>query len=246
VDRTMIDDFMAFVWERERFETKHNNMLGGAFGEIGRYRRFLEVIVARHADVAPRVMALHDEHRATLKPGTHRMDERQIRLSDERELLTMQWQLDVESAYLFAKILLDKVARGIEFYFGPVPRCALDSHDDLVKRIESYASSIPLQLPDPFVPMAKLLKTDVSDFRDYQIAHEKSPRTVRGMQYDGAGATRLVMVQLYPTAKDEQREGRSPKDLLADIDDYLREFMALIRSNRERSRLRVEAQPAGA
>jgi hypothetical protein len=242
---TMIDELVAFIsGERGQFETQHNNMVAFAFGEIGRYRRFLEVIVGRHEDLAARLVALHKEHMAALQPGTHPMDERETREMEERERLTMEWQLEIESAYLFAKILLDKVARSIEFYFGPVQRCSLDSHDDLVKRIGTYASAIKLNLPQQFVPMAQLLKKDVSDFRDYQIAHEKSPRTIRAMSYDPAGATRLIMTQLYPTPKDKQRLGRSPLDLLADIDAYLRQFMALIQTNRERSRLRRDVSPA--
>jgi hypothetical protein len=242
----MIEDLVAFVREeRHRLDVEHNNMLGGAFGEVVRYRRFLDVIVDRHDEVAARLLALHEEHRAAMKPGIRQLDEHEMQQLDERERLTMRWQLEVESVYLFAKILLDKVARGIEFYFGPVRGCGLDSHDDLVKRIETYASSHQLELPDQFVSMAKTLKQDVSDFRDYQIAHEKSPRTRRAIQFDRIGSTKMIMVQIYPTDKDKQREARTPKQLLDDVDAYLRQFMALIGSNRERSRHKLEVQPSG-
>ena len=34
-------------------------------------------------------------------------------------MLTTRLHLEIESFYLFAKILLDKVAHFVEFYFGP-------------------------------------------------------------------------------------------------------------------------------
>jgi len=80
---------------------------------------------------------------------------------------------------IFAKIALDKIVHVIEFYFGQGRGIRLNSHDDLTKGITKFASLKGLSLPEVYVALSEHLKKDVSDFRDYQIEHEKSPRTTR-------------------------------------------------------------------
>jgi hypothetical protein len=110
--------------------------------------------------------------------------------------------LEIESFYLFAKILLDKIAHALEFYFGLGRKKSLDSHDGLVKNFAQYAEVKCLTLPSDFMTIAARLKTDVSDYRDYEIAHEKSPRRMSGTVFDAEGRMRIVATSLYPT---EQR-----------------------------------------
>lgn len=164
---------------------------------------------------------------------------------EERDQLGLAIQLEIESFYLFAKILLDEAARAIEFYFGSMPRMALDSHDDLTKRIAGYARHHQLVLPTRFVERTRRLKSDVSDFRDQQIAHHKSPRTIRGIYYNQEGTTRMVSSRLYPTERDEgkQAETRALHELTGDLDAYLMSIVDLMQSNADRTRLELKPIP---
>jgi hypothetical protein len=110
--------------------------------------------------------------------------------------------LEVESFYLFAKILLDKIARAIEFYFGPQRGLALDSHDDLVRRFQRYGQAKVLEAPLGLLTSAQSLREKVSDFRDQYIAHEKSPRTIRQLTWDESRRVKMVLTRVYPTEKD--------------------------------------------
>jgi hypothetical protein len=56
-------------------------------------------------------------------------------LMSQSQGLTSDLHLEIESYYVFAKIILDDVARAIEYYFGPHRGLALDSHDGLAKRM---------------------------------------------------------------------------------------------------------------
>ena len=78
--------------------------------------------------------------------------------------------------------------------------------------------------PKELLDLIGRLKTDLSDYRDYQISHEKSPRTMKGTVFslDDPSSARIVSNQLYPTAKDAQVESRSLGELQADIDAYLK------------------------
>jgi hypothetical protein len=76
---------------------------------------------------------------ASISPGTHPFSQEQAMLYEEDAQLAVLVHLEIESSYLFAKILLDKIAHAFEFYFGPSCKKSLDSHDSLVKNFTAYA-----------------------------------------------------------------------------------------------------------
>ena len=153
--------------------------------------------------------------------------------------------LEIESFYLFAKILLDKIAHAIEFYFGQVRRKPLDSHDDLVKNMEDYAESKKLELFPKLMKLSEQLKQDVSDFRDYQIAHEKSPRTLRGTQYDAEGKTKMFLTRFTPKASElKQVETKIPDELLTSLYQYLDLIMQFMEANADKTNLERKSPPA--
>jgi len=230
--------------ERDRFVTRDNNLFNTAFSDLVRYRRFLERIEDRYRQVGEEFVAGSEAFMAQLRANASgQMRAEQMADLDAREALGLALQLEIESFYLFAKILLDEAARAIEFYFGPVPKMALDSHDDLTKRIGMYARHHQLDLPAGMGRLAVQLSSEVSDFRDQQIAHHKNPRTIRGISFNEQGVTRMILSPLYPKDSDRQAETRALDELLADIDTYLLSIVALLSANAERSRLKVEAKP---
>jgi hypothetical protein len=241
-----LDVLRAFIAdERDRFVTRDNNLFSTAFSDLVRYRRFLQRIEGRHMLISQEFVASAQAMlaRLTESSGPRPMTAVDMAVLDAREELGLALQLEIESFYLFAKILLDEVARAIEFYFGPVPKLALDSHDDLTKRIERYAAQHQVTLPTGFTKRAEQLKSDVSDYRDQQIAHHKNPRTIRGIGYNQEGTTRMVLSPLYPKESDKQAETRALHELLVDIDGYLLSIVDFLRANSERTRLEVEPKP---
>jgi hypothetical protein len=232
--------------ERDRFETMHNNMFAFAFSAIQRYRSFLATILTQYRSAATEYLAVHRALQASFKPGTHKMTDEQMGKQVRSERLGEDVQLQIESAYLFAKILLDRLARAVEFYFGPARGLALDSHDDLTKRIERYAEDKQLQLPPGLAASAAKLKLEIADFRDYQIAHHKSPRTFRGFSL-GGDEPRMLMGEIYPTAKDKQYESRSPRELIEMVDMFTAELITFLVNNRDKCALRsVQEEPTAA
>lgn len=195
-------------------------MFAFAFGEIARYLGFLGVVARRHRRVSRRVGENTKAFQATVQEGNHPLTAHQLKLHQTAVILILELQLETESYYLFAKILLDKIARAIEFYFGAIQNCALDSHDDFVKRLDRYTAAKKLKAPDEFKETINELKRDVSDFRDYQIAHEKSPRTMRGISWDQAGNVTMSVMKLYPKETDKHVESKAIADLEKSIGKY--------------------------
>ena len=164
-----------------RFAEEHNNMFAFALGAINRYYFFLRTTYERHRTASNAYVDNTTAFRATVLPGVHQLDAEQLRLSEEARILSLTVQMELETFYIFPKVLLDKLAQAIGFYFGPARGCLTSSPDDLSKSIRTYAALKGLVLPESLVEEMEHLRTDVADFRDKQISHEKSPRTTRPM-----------------------------------------------------------------
>jgi len=164
-----------------------------------------------------------------------RISEDSARQEAQARYLVGALELSIESYYLFAKILLDRVADFIEYYFGPARGIGLDSHDNLHRKIEEYCQAKDLKLRRQLLQRAEEMRRAISDVRDYQIAHEKSPRTLRAMAFGGAGNVEMQISRLFP------REGEVPintEDLAVlsrRLDAYLISVIRFIHENRDKA-----------
>ncbi len=87
--------------------------------------------------------------------------------------------------------------------------------------------------------IAAALKKDISDYRDYEIAHEKSPRRMNSTVFDKHGTMRMAATNLYPTAKDQQVESKALHELARDLDVYTTRVIELIRTNGAKTKLKT-------
>lgn len=231
----------AFIdLERGRFRSEDNNKFAFSLSQINRYSKFTTVIFGRYKKVSEEFIANTRATQRSFLPGEHKVSDDQLLLLEESARLGILLHLEIESFYLFAKILLDKVARSIEFYFGPVRKRPLDSHDDLCKNLPVYAEQKELVLSPDFLKLAAQLKKDISDYRDYEIAHEKSPRRIRGTIFYADGKTSISASNLYPKEDEKQVDSKALEDMQIQIDDYIIQFIDFIKRNAGKTRLRLE------
>src|SRR5207244_194379 len=92
-----------------------------------------------------------------------------------------------------------------------------------------------------FLFIATKLKNDISDYRDYEIAHEKSPRRLSGTAFDEQGRMRMIRYNLYPTERDKQVESKALHELANHLTRYITSVSELVESNRHKTKLRVLA-----
>ena len=239
--KTMLDTFSEFVrTQRDRFETEDNNRFAMAFSKLTRHYQFLLIILGRYKEASQNFVQNTKDLQASFKPGEHPATEEQVRLQDQGRNLTTHLHLEIESFYLFAKILLDRIAHAIEFYFRAARKLPLDSHDGLVKNLEAYAADKNVKVSPEIMKAAGELKSGISDHRDYEIAHEKSPRTMFATMYDGKGSTSIASTKLYPKESDRQAQTEDLHALLTKIDDYLTLVVEFIKTNQDKTRLKLE------
>lgn len=217
---------------RERFETKQRNTFAVVFAEVGRYDEFLRVITERYKVISQAFVENAQATRESFQPEAGRVTSAQMQLLEQGRTLSMELHLEIESFYLFAKILLDKIAAACEFYFGQARSLPLSSHSKLVKNINGYIEAKGIASEDRFIELGKKLGEHVSGFRDKQISHLRNPRAIRGTMFDKHGSTRLSVNTLYPTQQDKQHDTRALDELSEEIESYIQSFIAFVEKNR--------------
>lgn len=225
---------------RSRFSTRYNNLFAFSFSQVSRYYEFLKIIQERYHRISADFIENSKAQQATFQSGTHTVTDKQMRLLNKGREITTILHLEIESYFLFAKILLDKVARVIEFYFGKARGLSLDSHDDLVKNFGNYISTKKLtEPPTELKELMRNLKEYVSDYRDKEIAHEKSPRTIKTtmFSYGAISKTRIASTRIYPTEKDKQVENKEIDQTMNLIDKYIEQVIQYINTNETKTSL---------
>jgi hypothetical protein len=223
--------------ERYRYEGDANNLFAFSLGQAARYYEFLVILAARVETVSAAYVACQSHLRGSFPEGeTELVGELLDQWRQSLDLGT-QLHLDIESFYLFGKILLDKLAQFTGHYFGQVQSCSLASHNKLVKNIERFAQMKGAAIAPGVLAAATSLKEQVADFRDKQIAHNRNPRTVVGTSWSSRGDVRLTETHLYPRPSDPpQVESSSLQGLFTLVDEYIAQLVFFVTSNRTLSR----------
>src|SRR5260221_7489849 len=97
--------------ERDRFETQHNNMFAFSLEEIARYQDFISIIFLRYKHTSEIHLNAIKEFQNSIKGKSGVFTDEQMQLDLNMGKSQMMLQLEIESFYLFAKILLDKISR---------------------------------------------------------------------------------------------------------------------------------------
>lgn len=228
--------------EKKYLDTKNYTILGLALYQIVRNYKFLQIINKRYKKSSSLFISTREKFRKTLgkRPkGVHTMTRRQIKLARIEDKAYLQVHLEIESFYLFAKILLDKLARIVEFYFGQTDKLSLDSHHLFCKNIKEYSSFKSILIDYELIEHAKKLKKDISDFRDFQIAHHKNFRIFHGINFSDKNV-KIILQPVYPKPNDKEMESKSIDELLDSIDKYFNLILDFLNCNRNKSKTSLE------
>lgn len=217
-------DILEKLQERIEEARPRDQVAWAAWTQVRRYRRFLELLSSQYADLS-RDFAARPWSIMQDDPSETWSLEEQGRMNEFCDLL----QLQIETFYMFAKILLDRIALLIQQHFGPARRLPLTSHDKLVKNLRRYAESHNFGLPSDFLQQAETLKVRISDFRDKNIQHRAWPHVSDGIGFDDRGRITLGKFS-KPSVKSEWHyaESLDIAQLLPQLDKYLSSVLSLL------------------
>lgn len=200
---------------------------------VDRYHTFLSIILKREAEATAKYSANSQALRNTLpSPGMYLTDEQRFRL-DELDKSSDALHLEIESFYLFAKILLDTVARAIEKAFGQGRECSLDSHHDLIDNFEKFAKQKKLTFAGNFIEKAKSLRENISNFRDREIAHGKRLNRITATSLTRNGQATIIATSTVvpPDRLKPQASSIHVPELMKELEDYILSAIEIVRAN---------------
>lgn len=173
--------------ERSRFENRDNNIFAFAFSQALRYCGFTSEIVNRYRASGKSYILAAKRYFKRLGDESRRFTKADVERWDELDRQSALVQLEMESYYLFSKILLDRLAQAVELYFGRAHGVSIHTHHRLADNLEIYAKDRKLRAWRAFWRSAKSLQDMISTFRDKFVAHENCPRTVKSLSFTTRG-----------------------------------------------------------
>jgi hypothetical protein len=138
----------------------------GSVQQVQRYWRFVALIYGEHITIAK---SYRESHAEVLAQAASHEAGKSYPVSAEYEAMSgliPQIDLSVQSFYIFAKIMLGNVAQAIHVYFGPAPRCSLQSHDKFRKCFAGFRDEKELVVPSDFSDCLEKLQETVVNHRD--------------------------------------------------------------------------------
>lgn len=161
----------------------------------------------------------------------------------------LQWQADrvnsillhlrIETFYLVADILLDRVAKTFEWHFGqPAEKLGprLAKHDHMEKNLVPYAEEKQLSPPEALPQLARQLRKRIRTYRNRLIVHANDLRTIRAtiisslhdeQQEAAISTSRVFAKEGDPRAVTSE----TPQALLRPIAEYVVVVVDYIQAN---------------
>jgi hypothetical protein len=244
----MTQGLAQFIDERRhQVDEKFNNIFAFSWGKVLRRLSFLDLLEARYKKLSSELIENFTATQGLMetRPGTHPISPELRTLMIAGQHLITELHLQIESHYLFAKIALDDIARAVELYFGQSRGLSLDSHDDFSKKAEKYSASLNLTIPRGLLEAAADLKGRISDLRDYQISHDKSPRTIKGTSWSKNRGAQMFLSRMYPKETDpEHIQTEDLVELRNSLNSYIDSIVGFLKTNDDRTALKSSALPA--
>ena len=231
--------FQTAEWERlSSHSAREAAVLHAAFGHIVRGYRYLELIHERHVPTAKHYKELLAQLIAKMDPafdgGAITYDDEMAAMDvDMGDLLDVA-HVDLETFYLFAKTVLERVAQYVELYFGSEPKLAVRTHEKLRAHFNEYASRRGIVVPETFAgafehvhEMIAMHRSD-SATNDSRVAQSPSDLMIAHTDNKpGANGSSPGVMRLSLTTGQ----------LLNVADAYLREILGLVRANPNRAKM---------
>jgi hypothetical protein len=231
--------FQTGEWERlSSHSTRDAAGLHGAFGHIVRGYRYLELIHARHVPTAKRYKELLAQLIARMDPafdgGAIAYDDEMAAMDEEMGDLLDVAHVDLETFYMFAKIVLERVAQYVELYFGSEPKLSIRTHDKMRANFDEFRSRRGIIVPDGF-------KDAFTHVHDMVFTHQSESATNDARVAQSPSDLMIAHTDNKPgpngAAPGVMRLSLTTGQLLNVVDAYLREALELIRANPNRAKM---------
>ncbi len=239
---TVADRISGFMQARDhRQDTQTWNLLNTTLGGWLRYRTFLGVIRDRYVEVSEAHTRAWQLLRESMAQHSTVGESRSLTQDEQKEYdriaqHSVRVHLKIESFYIFAKILLDRIASTFGFYFFRDPKWR---HARLMKDFERVAAREKLTgQSDVILKAARHLRDGIGNYRNKRIVHVEEPRLALGTSWSPTSRVKIVPILLYPEPGEAEKAQHSTADLdelLALLDSYMTGMLDFFDANADKS-----------
>ena len=221
------------------------NILTSSVRQWHRYRDFLRTVLSRYQEANATFMAAFHRHAEVAKAAAQGRPDSRSRTPDEwqeypqLERFGCAVHLEVESFYIFAKVLLDRTADTFGHYFGEQWKGMGSTYSKLSRNFERIRNQRGLALqPTRLARTLPDLLARIVCVRDVMIEHLSEPRRIPGTAVVDGRAT-ISMILLYPTSGDKGSEQpistEALDQLLVGLDQYAADMLEFFEVNSAKS-----------
>lgn len=147
--------------------------------------------------------------------------------------------LEIESFYVFANILLDRIAATCLFYFS---RKSKWNHWQLTANLENFCKKRGLVVPSAnLLKMPAQLQDLIVKYRNTRIEHVEEPRLIHGTSLGPDKKAKILPAILYPTQEEMEKIGEIQRpsadldEILASLDTYMTAMLNFFDGNADKS-----------
>jgi hypothetical protein len=226
-----------------RGERSVTGPISGAVGHFDRYLRFTRIVADRF-ETANAKYVEHSLRFKAMMPKEPGSGGRREMTEEESKALLDQWalgeivSLEIESFYMFAKILLDRVADLVCLYFGH-PRPGIgSSHSRLKNGIFDHICRTKSIDGQVLLPRLEDLHRRVVEHKTDVVEHLADPRWFPGLGFGGDHRVTVSMGLMGPREGETEfdtRETGDPAVLLKEIEAYVVSVIDFLEANIEKS-----------
>ncbi|HEY1727388.1 MAG TPA: hypothetical protein VGG22_03295 [Candidatus Baltobacteraceae bacterium] len=231
--------FQKAEWDRlSSHSSRDAAALHGQFGHILRGYRYLELVHERHVPTAKHYKELLAQLIARMDPafegGAITYDDEMATMDTDMADLLDVAHIDLETFYLFAKVVLERVAQYIELYFGSEPKLSVRSHDKLRANFSEFALRRGIVIPDGFNPT-------FAHVHDMVFTHQSESATNDSRVAQSPSDLMIAHTDNTPgsngSSNGVMRLSLTTGQLLNVVDAYLRATLELVRANPSRAKM---------
>ncbi len=243
-----VDELLHQYIQEERGligRTEENNYFSVVFRDVPKYYRYLLLVWPVYqglSDQFAKVIKAMQETFAAAGEGSHKMTPGEMRLMEENGALQEKLHKEIESIYLFANILLDRLAAATEYYFGRGAK-PWGSFDAMRQYFKEYSENRGIALPEEdFFNRMEWLYEHVAQFRHELLVHKHEKdfhtRLLFGTGYNRDDSETIISLGLmYPKKGEQSLMTVKPREIMENLDAFLEDWVKHLRVNREKRNL---------
>ncbi len=232
---------------RKHRDVRITNVACSSIGNWYSYYEFMKIIISRYKEVNDEYIKAMENEMYLIKTksdesGKTEMDDELLEVDQRLKDLGPRLHLEIESFYIFAKVLLDRIADTFGYYFHHKWKNRGSTHSELCFDVGKICENKKLVVHPPnIVDLIEELREKIVKYRTGEIEHPSEPRRLKGTTWGPDKKTKISSNVIYPTEKESQNIATVQKtsedlnELLSKLENYMNAMADFLSANIQKS-----------